>query len=133
MRSRYLLAPLLALFALVAGAASTVIQEGSSSTLYSGSGTANDEVVIQTNDVQRYNAFFLMSAAGAMDVFVSVDCTNYSTVALSLVDFGATDVNPVIVTVANRVYGFRGKFCKIRVLENGAAAVTSASLRAGIV
>lgn len=132
MRIRYLVLPLLALFALVSGAVTT-ISESSASTLFQGASVDDNDIIIQTNDVQRYNAFFLMSTAGAMDVFVSVDGTNYSTAALSLVDFGASDVNPVVVTAANRIYGFRGKFSKIRVLQNGATDVTAAALRAGIV
>jgi hypothetical protein len=111
----------------------TVITEGSSSTQFVGTGTNNNDVVIQTNDVQRYNAFILLTTAGAVDVLVSLDGTNYSTEPLSLIDFGATTQDPVIVTAAGRVYGFRGKFKYIRILQNGATAVASATLLAGIV
>jgi hypothetical protein len=36
---------------------------------------------------------------------------------------GATALDPVLVTVAGRMYGFRGKFRKLKVLENGATDV----------
>lgn len=129
---RLLIFPLLALMSLVAGAATT-ITEGGNSTLYEGVGVNDNDIVIQTNDISRYNAFFLLSTTGAMDVLVSLDGTNYSSAALSLIDDGATTIDPVLVTVANRVYAFRGKFKAIRVLQNGATAVANADLIAGIV
>ena len=98
-----------------------------------GSGTDDNDVVIEFNDiVDGADTFLLMSTSGAMDVFVSLDGTNYSTAALSLTDMGATTSDPVIVTVANRVYGFRGKYKAIRVLQNGATAVANAVLRYGV-
>jgi hypothetical protein len=125
-----LLFPVLALYLAVAGAA-TVITESSSSTLFQGTGTNDNDIVIQTNDVQRHSIFFLLSTAGAMDVFVSLDGTNYATAALSLIDDGAITQDPVLATVANRVYAFRGIFRKIRVLQNGGAAVANGTLLAG--
>lgn len=97
-----------------------------------GSGTNDNDVVILFDDVvDGADTFLLMSTAGAMDVFVSLDGTNFSTAALSLTDMGATTSDPVIVTAANRVYGFRGKYKAIKVLQNGATAVTAAVLRYG--
>lgn len=97
-----------------------------------GTGTNNNDVVIEFSDiVDGADTFLLMSTAGAMDVFVSLDGTNYATAALSLDDMGATTTDPVIVTSANRVYGFRGKYKAIRVLQNGATAVENAVLRYG--
>lgn len=95
-------------------------------TLYTNTTTDDDEVSLQTGDVSQYNVFMLMSVTGAVDVLASLDGTNFSTAALSLVDQGATDAAPVLVTAAARVYGFRGKFRKLKVLQNGAtdAAVT---------
>ena len=88
---------------------------------YSGGLGENDnDVVVQTSNVAMYDTFLLMSTAGAMDVVVSLDGTNYCTAPLSLADLGATALDPVVVTVANRVYGFRGCFDLIRVLQNGA-------------
>lgn len=93
-----------------------------------GTGANNDDVVIQTNDVSRYDEFMLQSTAGALDVFASLDGTNYATAALSLIDLGATTSDPVLVTAANRTYAFFGTFRKLRVLQNGASAVADAVL-----
>lgn len=98
-----------------------------------GSGTNNDDSIFgEIDNMLVFDTFLLMSTAGAMDVFVSLDGTNFSTSAISLVDMGATDNNPVVVTAANRLYGFRGKFQKIIVRQNGATAVEDAVLRYGV-
>lgn len=96
-----------------------------------GSGVNDNDVVITLNRADPFDTFLLMSTAGAMDVFVSLDGTNYSTAALSLTDMGATTSSPVVVTAANRVYGFRGLFRAVRVLQNGATAVENATLSYG--
>ena len=97
-----------------------------------GTGTSDNDVVIDFTGIpDDVDTFILMSTAGAMDVFVSLDGTNYSTAALSLTDMGATTADPVIVTVANRAYGFRGKFAAVRVLQNGSTGVANAVLRYG--
>lgn len=97
-----------------------------------GSGTNDNDVVIQFDSAEYFDAFMLTSTAGAMDVFVSLDGTNYTTAALSLADLGSVTTDPVLVTVAGRLYGFRGKFRNIRVLQNGVTAVVAASLTYGI-
>lgn len=91
-------------------------------------GTNDNDVVIQTEDVSKWDTFQFMSTAGAMDAFVSLDGTNYTTAAISLQDMGATTSDPVIVSAANRLYGFRGKFAKVRLLQNGATGVANACL-----
>lgn len=91
-------------------------------------GTSDNDVVIQSEDVSKWDTFQLVSTAGAMDVFVSLDGTNYATAAMSLQDMGATTSDPVVVTAANRLYGFRGKYAKVKVLQNGATGVTAACL-----
>jgi hypothetical protein len=93
-----------------------------------GTGTNNDDIVIQTGDVSSYNEFTLQATDGAVDVFVSMDGTNYSTAPLSLIDLGATTSDPVIVTAADRTYAFFGRFALIRVLQNGATAVAGCTL-----
>lgn len=95
---------------------------------FRGTGTADNEVVIQTNDVLQYGEFTLMSTGGVLDVYVSLDGTNYATAALSLIDCGATTTDPVIETAAARVYQFFGAFSAVRVLQKGAVAVTAATL-----
>ena len=93
-----------------------------------GVGVLDNDVVIQTEDVSGYREFSLQSTAGAMDVMVTLDGTNYTTAPLSLIDRGATTSDPVIVTAANRSYAFYGPFYKARVLQNGATAVANACL-----
>lgn len=93
---------------------------------YTNTSTDDNEEVIVTADVSKHDTFMLLSTAGVVDVLVSLDGTNFSTAPIALQDMGASTLDPVLVTVAGRVYGFRGKFRKIKVLQNGAtdAAVT---------
>ncbi len=91
-------------------------------------GTNDNDVLIQTGDISKYGSFFLMSTQGAMDVFVSIDGTNYTTAPLSLIDLGATTTAPVLVTVANRLYAFPAKVRYVRVLQNGATAALNPSM-----
>lgn len=93
-----------------------------------GIGVNDNDVVVQTEDVSGYREFSLQSTAGAMDVLVTTDGTHYTTAPLSLIDRGATTSDPVIVTAANRSYAFFGTFRKVKVLQNGATAVTGACL-----
>jgi hypothetical protein len=92
---------------------------------YYGTGTNDNDVLFTTGDLSRYDACTIMSTTGAVDVFVSLDGTNYATTALSLQDLGATSTDPVLVTSALRVYGFVVKARKIQVLQNGATAAAA--------
>jgi len=96
-----------------------------------GTDGANDNDVLIEVEVAQYDTFILQSTQGAMDVVVSLDGTNYATAPLSLTDMGAVSSDPVIVTAANRTYGFRGKFRKVKVLQNGATAVQNPVLAYG--
>ena len=96
-----------------------------------GIATEDDDVVCQTGSVIHFNTFLIMSTAGALDVAVTLDGTNYSTAALSLTDMGAAASAPVIVSVANRVYGFKGYFMAIRVVEKGSTDVADVVLVCG--
>lgn len=91
--------------------------------IFTNTSTDDNEVAIQTNDVLQFDTFMLMSVTGVVDVFPSLDGTNYATAPISLQDMGASTSDPVLVTVAGRIYGFRGKFSKLRVLQNGATDV----------
>lgn len=123
--TRYLVLPALFCLALLAApeAGATCSTQSVDTTgtaiIYSNDCTDDNEVLIQTADMLRYDSCLVMSTTGAVDIFVSIDGTNYSTAALSLQDYGATTTNPVLVTVADRVYGFVSKFRFIRVLQNG--------------
>lgn len=99
--------------------------------LKTGTGTNDNDQVILLDDAEAFDTFHVMSTAGAMDVFVSLDGTNYITAPLSITDQGATTSSPVLVTAANRMYGFRGKYRKIKILQNGATAVVNGALRYG--
>lgn len=108
--------------------AQTADEMGNAFRYKSGVGTNDNDVVIQTGDISAYDEFLLQSTAGAMDVLVSLDGTNYATAPLSITDLGATTSDPVVVTAANRTYGFRGTFALMRVLQNGATGVANACL-----
>ena len=97
--------------------------------LWKGIATPDDnDICLETTDVSMYDTFTLMSTAGAMDVFVSIDGINFTTAALSLADLGSTTTAPVIVTVANRMYGFRGIYRFIRIRQNGGTDIANAAL-----
>lgn len=107
----------------------TVTSSGSVFMLYTGgTGVSDNDVVVQTDDVSAYNTFMIMTTAGAVDAFPSLDGTNYATAGVSLTDMGATTSDPVVVTAANRLYRFRGTFKKIKVMQNGATAATAVCL-----
>lgn len=93
---------------------------------FSGTGVSDNDVLFTVSDARQYDAFILMSSAGAVDIQVTLDGTNWSTAPLSMTDMGAVTTDPVLVTAANRVYGLRGLFRGLRVLQNGATAATAA-------
>ncbi len=110
----------------MAGTLAVIDNFGNDLRFSGGAGTANTDVVIQTNDVSKFDTFELTSTGGSMAVKVSIDGTNYSPISLD--DLDATNTNPVTTTTAGGIYGFRGKFNKIQVSQNGATAVTAACL-----
>jgi hypothetical protein len=99
---------------------------------YSGGvGVNTGDVVAQPSDVGRFDTFTLCSLTGAMQVFGSLDGTNFMTSPLTLEDLGAASTTGevyVTATAAERLYRFRGTFAKIQVQQNGATAVTGATL-----
>lgn len=93
---------------------------------FTGTGASDNDLLVTTTNVEKHSLFTLMSSAGAVDVEVTLDGTNWSTVALAMEDQGATaNATYVIVTAANRVYKFWGKYRQIRVRQNGATAATA--------
>lgn len=97
---------------------------------FPGTGANDNDVMITVEDARQYDAFILMSTVGAVDIQINLNGTGWSTAPLSLTDMGAVTTDPVLVTAANRVYGFRGVFRGVRVLQNGATGAT-ASLMCG--
>lgn len=97
--------------------------------VHTGDCTADNEILFTTTDMTRWGACYLMSTTGAVDVEASLDGTNFNTAApLSLVDLGATTADPVIVTVALRMYWFGQKFRAIRVRQAGVTAAAATLL-----
>lgn len=90
-----------------------------------GTGVNDNDLLLTVDETDGFSAFMLMSSAGAVDVEITLDGTNWSTAPLSLQDFGAASLNPVLVTVAGRVYGFVGKFRGVRIRQNGATGATA--------
>ena len=100
------------------------VQELGNVLLYEGTATNDDDTAIETGDVSRFKGFKIMSTAGAVDVLVSLDGTNYATSPHSLDDLTDELNTPVLVTVAGKVYEFFGHYRKVKVLQNGATAAT---------
>jgi len=93
-----------------------------------GLGAADNNVIVQADDVSGFRDFYVMTTTGAVDINVSLDGTLYSG-ALSMTDLGsASFAVAVVVTAANRVYHFRGCFQNIRVLQAGATAPEDVAL-----
>lgn len=92
---------------------------------YTGVGVSDNDVLFTTADMSSYDTFMLHSSAGAVDVLVSLDGTTFTTDPLSLADLGATSLNPVLLTAPGRMYGFKGSYKAIKVLQNGVTAATA--------
>jgi hypothetical protein len=95
-----------------------------------GTGTNAGDIVIEiTKNAEDYDTWQLGSSAGSMQVFGSLDGTNYLVTALALVDL--TSVAPgttVTSTTAGGNYGLKGRWKKIKLTQNGATAVAGAVL-----
>lgn len=99
--------------------------------VFSGTGANAADVLFTTPNVQQHEVFTLMSSAGVVEVYASINGTNFSTAPLALEDQGATaNSTYVVATTAGRVYKFWGKYTRLRVQQNGATA-TAASLICG--
>ena len=121
---------LLTLIALLGLATSAVADEESLSNLgtrYFGSAANDDDLLFTATNSLRYDACMLMSTAGAVDVETTLDGTNWSA-PMSLQDLGATSVDPVVVTAADRMYAVLGRYMGIRVRQNGATAASASLL-----
>lgn len=95
-----------------------------------GSAAADNATVFEiTANADLFDTWQLSSSAGAMDVVVSSDGTNYQTAVLALVDLGSTAPGTTVVeTTAGGNYGIRGRWKKLKVLQKGATAVVGAEL-----
>lgn len=89
----------------------------------------NDVIFEVASNADQFDTWQLGGSAGAMDVFVSGDGTNYLSAAIALIDLGSTAPSTaVVLTIAGGHYGIRGRWRKIKVLQNGATAVANAYL-----
>lgn len=94
-------------------------------------GVNTNDIVIELDDVSRFNEFSLMSSAGAMDVDVSLDGTNFAA-AIALEDkHSVAPGTRVVTTAADLLYYFEGNYKAVRVRQNGATAVADAILVCG--
>ena len=91
-------------------------------------GTNDNDTIYESGDVSMYNYHVIenMSAgAGSCDVFISLDGTNYtgSAAAVELIDDVTTGGGVKVITIPQNKTGIlRGKFNKIKVLQDGATA-----------
>ena len=80
-------------------------------------GLADNQVVIELENAERYNEFTLMSSAGEMDVDVSLDGVNFAA-AVAIEDLHSlTPATRVVVTVADLIYRFQGTFKTVRIRQ----------------
>jgi len=94
-----------------------------------GAAQTNNTVIYTSNDVSIYNTHSIenTSTTDPVDVYVSVDGTNYATLAasVSLHDDVTTGGGVKVVTIpAGKIGVLTGKFRKIQVLKDGATAET---------
>lgn len=97
--------------------------------LSAGVGVNANDVVAQS-DVSRYDTFTFFSGAGAMNLLCAIDAAP-TFAPMAFEDLGAASVAGVVfvtVTAANRLYRVRGTFSKLQLTQNGATAVTGATL-----
>lgn len=82
---------------------------GSSLSIQGIAGAADDDVVMEITDVERFNEFSLMSDAGAMDVDVSFDGINFTAglAATGVLTASSNVVNNDTVTIDGKVYTFQ--------------------------
>ena len=90
-------------------------------------GVDDEDIVIETVDISRFDTFMLSNAAGAVKVLVH-DGTTLLTAPLSLADLGATTNDPVLLTAALRQYAFKGRFHNIQVRQEGVTDATGVVL-----
>lgn len=91
--------------------------------------TADNATVCEVlEDARIFDTWILGSSAGLIDVYVSLDGTNYLATPLALLDMTSTTPSTMVVkTAAGGTFAFRGKFRKIKLLQE-TTNVTGAAL-----
>lgn len=96
-------------------------------------GTADNDVIYTSPDVSAYNYHIIENTSGeTMDIFVSVDGTNFTTAAASveLIDDVTTGGGVKSITIPTvKTAILKGKFKKIRVDQNGAGTPAAGEVR----
>ena len=94
-------------------------------------GVNDNDVVIELDNVERYNEFTLTTLLGSVDVDVSLDGTNFNA-AIALEDLHSlTPATKVIATTAGLIYRFQGTFKAIRIQQDTATDATDPVLYCG--
>lgn len=93
-------------------------------------GVNDNDIVIELDSVGKFDRFMLSSTAGAMDVDVSLDGTNFITAVALEDEKSTTPGTRVSVTAAGGLYLFQGPVKAIRVRQAGATAAANAVLLA---
>ncbi len=79
------------------------------------------------DDALHYDTWVLGSSAGLIDVYVSLDGTNYQSAPVALLDMGSTTPSTMVVkTAAGGIFAFRGKFRKVKLLQETTNVVGAA-------
>lgn len=84
-------------------------------------------VIIETDNVSRYDTFVFLFSAGSFTVEGSIDGSTWST-ALQLEDRGATTLTMVTTGVAGTKYAMRTKIPYLRVKQSGGTALVGKML-----
>lgn len=95
-----------------------------------GSANADNATVVEiTSNAEQFDTWQIGSTGGVMDVYGSLDGTNYLTAPLALIDLGSTAPSTAVIeTAAGGQYGFKGRWKKILVQQKGGTAVANACL-----
>ncbi len=106
----------------------TPTDNGKSLTIVGIAGVDTNNIVIEADDLSRFSKFILTSSAGAMDVDVSLDGTNFIAAIALENRKSTTPATRVVVTVAAGLYSFEGPLVAVRVRQDGATGVANAIL-----
>lgn len=78
----------------------------------------NATVCEVVGDSMNYDTWILGSTTGLIDVYVDLGSGSYQTAPIALLDLGSTTPSTMVVkTAANGSFCFRGKFPKIKLLQ----------------
>lgn len=93
------------------------------------SANTGDTVYELVNNAEQFNTWQVCSSAGSIEVLASIDGTNYMTSPLALIDLSSTTPSvAVVATTANKHYGFRGRYRKIKFQQTGATGVANGAI-----